>query len=348
MAFESLTDREKTILANLINYYISTADPVGSRAIANKFDMGISSATIRNTLQDLEEIGLVQQPHTSAGRIPTDLGYRVYVDYLLKPEMLSEIEKQQIKQTLLREGRGINEILGQTCKVLSAITTQLGVSIAPKFKSGILKRLNLIPVTSERVMVVIVLKSGLARSMIIEVEVHFKEKELAEVETLLNERLSGLSLGEINETITERLANVSGNGKLVKLFIDSKDKIWSEPKSEDIYISGAENLVRQPEFKDLLRVSDLMKLLENGSELSEFISNVENEGLIITIGAENKFQDVIDCSLVTSKYKVGKVTGTIGIIGPTRMAYSKLVSVVDYTARTISDLLSDEAKKDSE
>ncbi|KAA3635330.1 MAG: heat-inducible transcription repressor HrcA [Calditrichaeota bacterium] len=348
MAFESLTDREKTILTNLINYYISTADPVGSRAIANKFDMGISSATIRNTLQDLEEIGLVQQPHTSAGRIPTDLGYRVYVDYLLKPEMLSDIEKQQIKQTLLREGRGVNEILGQTCKVLSAITTQLGVSIAPKFKSGILKRLNLIPVTSERVMVVIVLKSGLARSMIIEVEVHFKEKELAEVETILNERLSGLSLGEINESITERLANVSGNGKLVKLFIESKDKIWSEPKSEDIYISGAENLVRQPEFKDLLRVSDLMKLLENGSELSEFISNVENEGLIITIGAENKFQDVIDCSLVTSKYKVGKVTGTIGIIGPTRMAYSKLVSVVEYTARTISDLLSDEAKKDSE
>ena len=340
MAFDNLSEREKAILTNLINYYISTADPVGSRVIANKFDMGISPATIRNTLHDLEEIGLVQQPHTSAGRIPTDLGYRVYVDYLLKPEGLTEVEKDQIKNRLLKEGRGVNEILGQTCKILSGITNQLGISIAPRFKSGILKRLNLIPVTSERVMVVIVLKSGLARSMVIEVEVTFSETELFEVETILNERLAGLTLGEINESISKRLADVTGSGKLIKLFIDSKDKIWTESKAEDIYVAGAENLVKKPEFSDLLRVSDLMKLIEDGSVLSEFIANADDEGIIITIGAENKFKEVIDCTLVTSQYKVGKVSGTIGIVGPTRMAYNKLVSVVDYTARTITDLLS--------
>ena len=342
MAFENLTEREKLILSNLINFYISSADadPVGSRVIANKFHMGISPATIRNTLQDLEELGLVQQPHTSAGRIPTDIGYRFYVDYLLKPEELTEIEKEYIKKTLLKEGRGINEILGQTCKILSSISDQLGVSIAPQFRSGVLKRMNLIPVTSERVMVVIVLNSGLARSMIIEVEVTFNERELQEVETLLNERLAGLTLGEISETIPVRLANVSGNAKLVKLFIDSKDKIWAENKAENMFVSGAENLVRKPEFSDLLRVSDIMKIIENGSVLSDFFANAEEEGLIITIGAENKSQEILNCSLVTSKYKVGKVTGTIGIVGPTRMAYSKLVSVVDYTARTITDMLS--------
>ena len=342
MAFDNLSEREKLILSNLINFYISSADadPVGSRVIANKFDMGISPATIRNTLQDLEEFGLVQQPHTSAGRIPTDIGYRFYVDYLLKPEELTDAEKEMINQTLLQQGRGINEILGQTCKVLSSISNQLGVSIAPQFKSGILKRMNLIPVTSERVMIVIVLKSGLARSMIIEVVVSFTDTELLEVEAILNERLCGLTLGEISESISQRLADVSGNGKLVKLFIDSKDKIWTESKAEDLYVSGAENLVTKPEFSDLLKVSDLMKLLENGSVLSEFIANAEEEGLIITIGAENKFKNILNCSLVSSKYKVGKVFGTIGIVGPTRMAYSKLVSVVDYTARTITDLLS--------
>ncbi len=342
MAFENLSEREKMILSNLINFYISSADadPVGSRVIANKFDMGISPATIRNTLQDLEELGLVQQPHTSAGRIPTDVGYRFYVDYLLKPEELTEAEKEHIKNTLLQQGRGINEILGQTCKVLSSISNQLGVSIAPQFRSGILKRMNLIPVTSERVMIVIVLKSGLARSMVIEVEVSFHKRELQEVEALLNERLGGLTLGEISETISKRLADVTGNGKLVKLFIDSKDKIWTESKAEDIFVSGAENLVVKPEFSDLLRVSDLMKLLEDGSVLSEFIANAEEEGLLITIGAENKFKEIMNCSMVTSKYKVGKVTGTIGIVGPTRMAYSKLLSVVDYTARTITDMLS--------
>ena len=340
MAFENLSEREKAILTNLINYYITTADPVGSRVIANKFNMGISSATIRNTLHDLEEIGLVQQPHTSAGRIPTDLGYRVYVDYLLKPEELTEEEKKIIKETLLREGRGINEVLGQTSKVLSQITNQLGVSIAPRFKRGVLKRLNLIPITSERVMVVIVLESGLARSVVLEIEVSFNDLELIEVEKILNERLAGLSLGEINETISERMASVSGHGKLIKLFIDSKDKIWTESKAEDIKVFGAENLVKKPEFSDLLRVSELVKLLEDGNILSEFISKVETEGLFITIGAENQFKEVLGCSLVTSQYKVGNVVGTIGIVGPTRMEYNKLISVVDYTARTISDMLS--------
>jgi len=136
MAFENLTEREKQVLANLIDHYIASADPVGSRVIASKFKMGISSATIRNTLQDLEELGLVEQPHTSAGRIPTDLGYRVYVNSLLRPEGLSEDEKKYIRENLLREGRGVDQILGQTCRILGDITRQLGVSIAPRFDVG--------------------------------------------------------------------------------------------------------------------------------------------------------------------------------------------------------------------
>ena len=170
MAFENLSDREKQILYNLIDYYIQSADPVGSRVIANKFRMGISSATIRNTLQDLEEMGLVLQPHTSAGRIPTDLGYRVYVDYLLRPEDLTPGEKDTISDAILKEGRGLKEILGQTCKVLGDITHQLGVSIAPRFDEGTLQRLELIPISEGRIMVVVVVKSGLARSVILEVE----------------------------------------------------------------------------------------------------------------------------------------------------------------------------------
>ncbi|MCK4573781.1 MAG: heat-inducible transcription repressor HrcA, partial [candidate division Zixibacteria bacterium] len=208
MAFENLSQREKEILNNLISYYISTADPVGSRAIANKFAMGISSATIRNTLQDLEELGLVQQPHTSAGRIPTDLGYRVYVDYLLKPEGLTDAEKSRIRESILKEGRGVNEILGQTCRVLSDITHQLGVTIAPRFDEGILRRIELIPVSDEKLMIVVVVQSGLARSVILEIEANISEVSLREVETVLNERLTGLTLGHIKETISERLADV--------------------------------------------------------------------------------------------------------------------------------------------
>ncbi len=340
MAFENLTKREKEILQNLISYYITTADPVGSRVIANKFEMGISSATIRNTLQDLEELGLVQQPHTSAGRIPTDLGYRVYVDYLLKPEELNENEKQYIKDSILKEGRGINELLGQTCRVLSEITNQLGVTIAPRFDEGILKAINLIPITGERLMVVVIVESGLARSVIIEIEATISDAGLREVETILNERLAGLSLGHIKETISKRLADLSGHGKLIKLIIDSKDKIWTEERAEDVHLAGADHLVQQPEFADLRKVSDLIKMIEDGKGLSDFLTRAIQEGLIITIGKENKLKEVMNCSLVSSTYRMGKVSGTIGIIGPTRMEYNKLVSVVKYTAKTISEVLS--------
>lgn len=340
MAFENLTVREKQILYNLITFYINTADPVGSRSIANKFRMGISSATIRNTLQDLEELGLLQQPHTSAGRIPTDLGYRIYVDYLLKPEELTASEKEQIKSSILREGRGINEILGQTCKVLGDITHQLGVSIAPRFEEGILKRLELIPLTNERVMVVVVVKSGLARSVILEIETTITESSLREVEIVLNERLSGLTLGEIRRSITERLADVSGQGRLIKMIVDSKSKIWRGDRSDDIHVWGADYLVKQPEFSDPELVSRLMKIIGDNRVLSDFLESSREEGLFITIGSEHRFNEILNCSLVTSPYRVGNISGTIGIIGPTRMPYSKLVSIVQYTAKTITDMLS--------
>lgn len=340
MAFESLTEREKQILFNLINYYVQSADPVGSRVIANKFQMGISSATIRNTLSDLEDLGLVEQPHTSAGRIPTDLGYRVYVDYLLKPEELSQTDKEIIRSTILKEGRGVNEILGQTCRLLGDITHQLGVTIAPRFDEGRLRRLELIPLTDERIMVVVVVKSGMAKSVILEVEAAVEERALREIEAVLNERLVDLTLGEIRRTVSERLADVRGQGRLVKLLVDSRDRIWTDRTPDDIKIAGLENLVTQPEFASLEKVSELMRLLENSYDLSQYLDLSPLAELVITIGKENRFADVMNCSLVTSSYKVGKISGTVGIIGPTRMPYSKLVSVVQYTARTISDALS--------
>lgn len=337
--FETLSEREKQILANLINYYIQSADPVGSRVIANKFKMGLSSATIRNTLQDLEELGLVEQPHTSAGRVPTDIGYRVYVDYLLKPERLDSAEELAIRQAILKEGRGINEILGQTAKILGEITAQLGVTIAPKFEEARLRNVRLIPIAEGRVMVVAITSSGLVRSVILEIEASFSDSSLIEVEAVLNERLSGLSLANIRDTISKRMADVTGHGRLINLVIDSKDRIWTEDRGDEIHFAGADQLLRMPEFADRERLSRLIKLLEDGKVLGEFLNQAGEEGLVITIGRENRIREIINCSVVTSTYKVGTITGTIGVIGPTRMPYSKLVSVVEYTARSITEVL---------
>jgi heat-inducible transcriptional repressor len=280
----------------------------------------------------------VEQPHTSAGRIPTDLGYRVYVDYLLKPDQLTQTEKETIRDAVLSEGRGIDAILGQTCKVLGEITQELGVTIAPRFE--ILKRLELIPISDERIMVIVVVRSGLAKTVIIEIETAISESSLREVEAVLNERLTGLSLGEIRRTITARLADVSSGGRLVKLLLDSKDKIWTDIAPDGIRVAGADHLLRQPEFSDMEKISELVRILENGKLLSDFLSDAHDAGLVIVIGSENKYADIMTCSLVASSYRVGKISGAIGIIGPTRMPYSKLVSVVEHTAKTITEVLS--------
>jgi len=338
--FEHLSEREKQVLANLVNYYIASADPVGSRVIANRFNMGLSSATIRNTLQDLEELGLVEQPHTSAGRIPTDSGYRVYVDFLLKPEQLSAAEEQKIRSGILREGRGINEILGQTAKILGEITKQLGVTIAPKFEEGQLRNVRLIPIAEGRIMVIVIVQSGLARSVILEIEATFDDAALADVEQALNERLAGLTLADIRDTISARMSNVTGHGRLLSLVIDSKDKIWREERSEDLFVAGTDKLLTMPEFASREKLSNLMKLLEDGRVLTEFLSQAHEEGLFITIGRENTISEIVNCSVVSSTYKIGNITGTVGVIGPTRMPYSKLVSVVEYTARSITEVLS--------
>lgn len=340
MSFKDLTERERQILANLISHYVNTADPVGSRVIANRFKMGISSATIRNTLQDLEELGLLEQPHTSAGRIPTDAGYRVYVDYLLRPEDLSDAEKLSIQQTMIKEGRGINEILGQTARVLGEISSQLGLTIAPRFEAGILRELKLIALSEDKLMAVVVLASGLARTIVLEIEASFAVKELREVEIVLNERLAGRSLAEIRSSIAERTADISGEGRLMNLVVDSSDKIWAEQTEGIIRVSGTDRLVSMPEFADRDKLSGLMKALENDKVISDFLAQMQEEGLVITIGAENKIHEIMSCSLVTSSYKVGNLTGTIGVIGPTRMPYNKLISVVEYTAKSITKMLS--------
>ena len=236
--------------------------------------------------------------------------------------------------------------MGQTCRVLSDITKQLGVTMAPRFDAGMLKRLELIPIAEDRLMAVVVVRSGLARSVIIEIEAAVSDSILSELEQVINERLAGLTLGEIRKTVVQRMADVSGHGKLLNLLIDSRDNIWKESEESGLHLSGAGQLVTKPEFASKEKLSELLKVMENGKILSDFLNQQEEEGLLITIGNESKFSEVLNCSLVTSSYRVGNIKGTVGIIGPTRMPYSQLVSVVEYTARTISETLSGLDKKD--
>lgn len=344
MPFENLSEREKKVLSCLISYYVSSADPVGSRAIANKFRLGISPATIRNTMQDLEEMGLVQQPHTSAGRIPTDAGYRLFVDTLLRQEQLTDAERQAIDSTVNTYAGGVESILEQTSRVLAELSSQLGVTISPRLDDSLLSHIELIHMAETKVLVVLAFRSGLARTILLEVDASLGWMELAEMSRVLNESLAGQSLGQIRTTVQARLQHSGGNPRLLRLFLDSESDIWKGASTDQVHIEGTKNIIEQPEFADRGKLLELMQMLEKRSGLVDLlrVHQESGSGIIITIGAENRAREIQSCSVVSAAYKAGNTTGTIGIIGPTRMPYAKLVSLVKYAARRLSQVLSGE------
>lgn len=342
MTFRNLCDREKGVLQALISLYVATAQPVGSKAIAAEYQLGVSPATIRNTLKDLEERGLIQKPHTSAGRVPTDKGYRAYVDDLLRPEGLTRSEEKKIQDEMMLDYGKVEELMEQTSKVLGDISKQLGVTLAPRFDQGILTNIDLIPVAEKKLLVVLAIKSGLVRSILLEANSSLETLALDKTKSVLNERLCGLTLGQIRDSIKERLKETStGDPRLIKLFLDSSANILSFDQTEQLHLGGTTNIVNQPEFQDADRLSTFIELIEQKKILAELLATKGiNEGITITIGKEIDRGEMESCSLVTSSYGSGEVKGIIGIIGPKRMRYSKFVSLVDYTAKLLNEILS--------
>jgi heat-inducible transcriptional repressor len=342
MAFEKLTERERLILQSLINYYVATAEPVGSKAVAQKFKLGISPATIRNTMQDLEEMGLITHPHTSAGRVPTDKGYRLYVDTMMGQEALTAAEEDQIRREICADYAAVEDILEQTARLLATVSKQLGVTISPRFDKGILTSVSLIPVAEKKILVILAIKHGLVRTVLLEAESSIDAEQVEKTASVLNERLAGLTLGEIKDSIDLRLKETSADDpRLIKLFLNSTENLLNFTEPDQMHLGGTTNIVDQPEFKDREKLRSLIEVIEEKKLLAELVSAKGiKEGITITIGKEIKKGEMQSCSLVTSPYKAGKVRGTIGVIGPTRMRYSKLVSMVEYTARLLSEVLS--------
>lgn len=341
--FDRLSDRERQVLAVLIDLYVKTAKPVGSRVLANRYMLGISPATVRNTLQDLEELGLVTQPHTSAGRIPTDLGYRVYVDLLLKPEQLSVEERRKIDEEIASAFTPIDQILEQTSRMLAEVSFQLGVSTSPEFERAVLTKMEMLPVAERKLLIVIAVRSGLVKTILMEVDSDLSSNMVAETSRLLNEKLVGLTLGEIRSTISDRFRDVRlGDPKLLRVFTDSVDALRTEEGMTRLHVGGTPNIIRQPEFRDTEKLDRLLDALELKRPIADAVSSVSlEEGVVVTIGKEANIGNFEMCSMVTSTYSAGTSKGTIGVIGPTRMKYSKLVSIVDYTAKLLSKLLSE-------
>lgn len=344
MLYEDLNDREKTILKSIVQQFILTASPVGSRNITKKFDVGVSPATVRNIMSDLEESGFINHPHTSAGRIPTDKGYRYYVDTLMEIQKLKNADKGIIDKSLDKNILETDEILKIASKLLSTITKQIACVTYPTLDNGILEKIQLVMLSSTRLLVVVSIRSGMVKTMTLEFESEVENEKLLKVEGLLNERLNGLTFQEIRKTFKDRLSDIGESEKpIIRLFIDSVDKIFIDHKKEDkLVITGATNIIQQPEFEDPGKFQSVIELIEDKDIIIHIMDKKRIESsnsVLISIGSENEEDKFNEYSLITKEYTFGETSGTVGIIGPKRMEYSKVVAIVSYLGDMLSEVL---------
>jgi heat-inducible transcriptional repressor len=297
-------------------------------------------------MSDLEDKGFLSHPHTSAGRVPTDMAYRVYVDSLIRFSPLDAQARDALIEQLSGGGTAIEAILRRAAQVLGVLTQELGIALGPRLDEARLERLELIRVSSERLLLVLRLDGGAARSIFVEVPGEIAEKVLAEVSLMLNERLAGLTLREIRATLGQRLRDSTMHGEtseLLNIFVQEADQLFdvSQQMGESSVMLGRTSLVaEQPEFARSETLRKLLALTDRPDELGEMLRRQRSvSGISITIGTEHTNPALSDFTVVTAEYRAGALAGVIGVIGPTRMPYDKVISLVTHTSRLISDLL---------
>lgn len=336
-----LDERKQKILHAIIRNYLESGEPVGSRTISKYTDLNLSSATIRNEMADLEEMGLIIQPHTSAGRIPSDKGYRLYVD-----DMLLEKEREigELKEMLLEKEEKTELLLKQVAKVLAANTNYATMITAPSTHRNKIKFLQLSRVDKCQILVVVVAEGNIIKNSIIPVGEYLDDETLLKLNILLNTNLNGLSMEEINLGVIAAMKQKAGiHSDLISNVLDAVAEAIKADEDLEIYTSGANNIFKYPELSNNQRASDLITTFEEKSLLGLLVDQSAEErdehGIQIYIGDENGVQSMKDCSVVTATYELGEgMRGTIGIIGPKRMDYEKVVSTLKTLKHQLDDL----------
>jgi heat-inducible transcriptional repressor len=340
-----LSDRERKVLEAVIHSYVATAEPAGSRTLSRRFGLGISPATIRNTMSDLEEKGYLFHPHTSSGRVPTDKAYRTYVDSLMRVDTVTSQERRVLAQEIRGDGSAIETILRRAAQSLGVLTQELGVAMGPRLDRATLRQVELVRMSAERVLMVLGLAGGAVRTVFVEVPGVIADAALVEIAIVLNERLAGLTLDEVSTTLAARLRDVhatAGSVELLNIFVQEGEQVFGravEPL-ETVVIGQASLLADQPEFSTGERMRQLIELTETRQKLASMLgARPGANGVSITIGNEHGDPRLEPFTVVTAEYSAGSLSGVIGVIGPTRMPYDKVIALVGHTSRLVSDLL---------
>ncbi len=329
--------REREVLRSVIRAHIVTGTPVGSKTLSLGTGLDLSPATIRNVMAELEERGLLVQPHPSAGRVPTDTAYRLYVDHWMGAPRVVPAQAQAIDEAL-RTRRDVAELLEEASRQLSRLSHHVGVVLAPELRRIVVEHREIVRLDPRRVVAVLVDRTGVVHNRIVEEDEASDQEELDRVGRWLTDQFTGLTLQQMREELLRRVSQDRAAYDLARKAVEPAP---GESEGE-LFVEGMANLLDEPAFVDLDRMRAILKTLEEKSRLVELLGRVlDGEGVQVVIGSENPLPGLADCSLVTSTYGAGdRVLGTVGVVGPTRMEYARTVALVDHLAKVLTRLLS--------
>jgi heat-inducible transcriptional repressor len=337
-------NRKRKLLQAAIYHYVRTGKPVGSHVIVDKYNFGMSSATVRNLLADLEKEGYLTQPHTSAGRIPTDKGYRFYVDSLLEVQTLASGEEEKIRREYSVRNKELDDLMISTSHMLSSLSHYTGLVLSPRLDKSLLRRLQLIALGGNQILVVVVSQSGMIRHRVVTVRHALSPERLSAVSNILNERLAGQPLSEVRTQLLHHFEAAEHEQR--EAFATARDVMREafdlRSTEGDVYVDGRENIFSFPGLDDFSQLTGLLKVIEQKNFLASVLEKaMKKDGLSVKIGAENTRPELRGVSLVSSTYKMGDDTvGVLGIMGPRRMEYGRMIALVEGVTKIVNQVLS--------
>lgn len=330
-----LDARKTAILRTVVEEHIKTGQPVGSRTVVRKYHLGLSPATVRNEMADLEEMGYLVQPHTSAGRVPSDRGYRVYVDELMEETKLSRDETRWIEQQLNSRVRDIVSLIRETARVVSEATNYLSLVLGPQLDNTLCQSVHLLRVGPERALVVITTETGFVESRLVDIP-PMSDEDMDAFSQALTKNLAGRKMADLPDRLASMKDEVSRYGKVVSALMDFLSSALAE-REERLYMGGQANILNQPEFRDSRKACEVFSALESDEVVDKLFDIPAGSAVSVLIGEENPLCGVKDCGLVRGTFQLGSALGKIGVLGPKRMDYARAVAIVRFVEEKISD-----------
>ncbi|WP_312117372.1 heat-inducible transcriptional repressor HrcA [Brevibacillus reuszeri] len=340
-----LSDRQQLILNAIVDNYIHSAEPVGSRTISKREGIGFSSATIRNEMSDLEELGYLEQPHTSAGRVPSTKGYRFYVDNLIQPHLLEEGELGKLKQLFAERILHSEQVVEYTAQILSQLTNYTAIVLGPEIFEHRLKHIQIVPLNEQQAVAIVVTHTGRVENKLIDLPQGIGSGEIERLVNLLNSRLADVPLWQLRQRLYQEISGeMRRHAEQYEEMLHVLDQSLTQ-EEDRVYLRGATKIMNQPEFRDVDKVKDILELLEQNDQLLHLFG-MPADGLTVRIGQENQLDAIKQCSIITTSYSLGgKPVGMVGILGPTRMEYGKVITVLNYLAEGLSRMLTSQFEK---